>query len=391
MDYVPRVISGKFELYLKTFPAVLVLGPRQCGKSTFVKNELPESTHFDLERPADFQLISADPELLFTEHPEQVCIDESQRYPELFPVLRYMIDKKRTNGRFVLLGSAGPLLLEKVYETLAGRIGILELTPFTVKELAGRIPWLQRWWWGGLPPVYNLRREDRRTAWLESYIARLLERELPQMGVRVPAARLYKLWSMLTHVHGQLLNVSMLAKSLGLSTTTINNYLDILEGAMMITRLQPFFANIRKRLVKRPKLYIRDTGILHQLAGLLEERELETWIGRGNSFEGLVLEELMSAAGLTLKSPKFYFWRTQAGAEVDLLIQEGERIYPIEIKHGITVNQYDTAGLRQCMKDLKLDRGFIITRSESVVSLGKGIYILPWQEIAPGKTYPWTI
>jgi len=390
MDYVPRRILSKFKLFLDTFPAVMIVGPRQCGKSTFVRREIPTYRHLDLERPADFSLITADPELFFDEHPRQVCIDEAQRYPQLFPVLRHVIDRQRTNGSFVLLGSAGGSLLNTVSESLTGRVGILELTGFTSQELRGIVPWQERWWLGGLPPLFGLTSAQQRAAWIESYTSTLLERDLPLLGVRVPSPRLRRLWTMLTHLQGELLNVSALAQSLELSTTAVYHYLDILEGAFMITRLPPYFANVGKRLVKSPKVFIRDTGILHRLAGLRAPGDLESWINRGRSFEGLVVEELMAAARLELDAPQFFFWRTQAGAEVDLLIQQGGRITPVEIKLGTVVSHYDTAGLRQCMKDLSLPTGFIITRSQEVRAIGGGITIIPWEAVARGEIYPWS-
>ena len=389
MEYIPRLLTHRLKEYLGTFPAVMIWGPRQCGKSTFVAQELSYFEHFDLERPADYNLIASDPEMFFTDHTENVCIDEAQRFPELFPVLRHIIDKRRKNGRFVLLGSSGPLLLRNISETLAGRIGILELTSFTLLEISSRFSSSSRWWQGGLPPLYELESDRQRTAWLDSYIQTVLERELPLLGVRVPSARLYRFWSMLTSVHGQLLNVSTLAKSLELSPTAINNYLDILEGALLIRRLQPFFANLRKRLVKSPKIYIRDSGLLHRLAGLSDAASLEKWAHRGNSFEGLVIEELITAATLDFNAPRFYFYRTQAGAEVDLLIQNGQDIWPIEVKLGIDVSQYDTAGLRSCMQDLEIEHGFIVTRGENGRELGRGIRSLSWERICLGESYPW--
>lgn len=391
MEYIPRAITAKLRLYLKTFPVVLLTGPRQCGKSTLVRNQIPAYLHLDLERPADFSILSYDPELFFSDHPFHVCIDEAQRYPQLFPVLRHIIDRDRKPGRFVLLGSAGPLLLNTASESLAGRIGILELTAFMNRELKSIAPWQERWWIGGLPPLYDLDSTEQRAAWLESYVATLLERDLPQLGVRVPASRLRRLWTMLTHLQGGLLNVSAMAESLEISDPAVGRYLDLLEGAFMITRLPPYFANIRKRLVKRPKVYIRDSGILHRLAGLRAPSELENWVHRGRSFEGLVVEELMAAARLELDAPQFFFWRTQAGAEVDLLIKEGNRLIPVEIKLGTVIGPYDTAGLRQCMKDLGLPKGFIISRAAEARSLGGGISVLPWETIARGENYPWVV
>ena len=182
----------------------------------------------------------------------------------------------------------------------------------------------------------------------------------------------------------------MLSRSLEVSTTAAANYLDILEGALLIRRLQPFHANIRKRLVKSPKLYIRDSGILHRLAGLTDEASLEIWPHRGASFEGLVVEELIAAAANQLPGPAFYFYRTQAGAEVDLIIRDGLRMWPVEVKLGIEIRHYDTAGLRRCMEDLGMERGFIVTRAEETRSLGRGVYTLPLERLAAGAVYPWT-
>ena len=387
--YVPRALENRLRLYLQTFPVVLIVGPRQCGKSTFVHHELPDHRQFDLERPADYDLISGDVELFFMEHPGPLWIDEAQRLPELFPALRYVVDRKRVPGRIVLTGSAGPSLLRTAAESLAGRLGVLELAPFGTAELAGRIPWPERWWWGGMPPLYEFHTAAQRRAWIGDYLTTILERDLPQMGVRVPAPRLRALWTMLTHVSGGLLNVANIASSLQMAAGTINHYLDILEGALVVTRLAPYFANIGKRLAKRPKLYVRDTGILHYLAGLRRRDEFAHWPGRGPSFEALVVEELTARAAATLDHPAFYYWRTLAGAEVDLLVVDGSRIYPVEVKHSATIGRHAVAGLRQMMADLQLDRGYVISRSTRSGELGGGIQLLPWDAIAAGEALPW--
>jgi len=194
---------------------------------------------------------------------------------------------------------------------------------------------------------------------------------------------------MVTHLNGRLLNVTELAHSMELSTTAVGHYLDVLEGALMIVRLQPFFANLGKRLVKRPKLYVQDSGILHWLAGLRRTEDLDTWVGRGASFESLVVGELITRARNELAEPRFSFFRTHAGAEVDLLIEDGQRIIPVEIKHGAGVGPHDTAGLRSCMSDLGLSRGIIVTRGESRRAIGHGIESVPWDSIANGNVSLW--
>ena len=371
---------------LRTFPGVLILGPRQCGKTTLVRQSLPEFEHFDLERPEHLGQIAADPSAFFELHPERLVIDEAQRLPELFSVLRPVLDARKSKGRIVLTGSASPDLVRGVSESLAGRVGVVQLTPFLEQELAGTRHSKLREFYGGFPPLITLRSNDQKRLWIESYIQLFLERDLPAMGLRLPAARMRLLWTMLTHVHGNILNMSDLSRSLGISVPTVQANLDVLEHTFMIRRLPPFFANIQKRLTKSPKLYIRDTGLLHYLAGLRGPEALETWDRRGASFEGLVIEELIARAQIEDPGARAYFWGTHGGGKTDLLLESRGAITPIEIKRSRAVDVRELNPLRRCLADLGLKRGFVIYRGTKRLRLTADVDAVPWDEVRAGAS-----
>ncbi len=384
MKLIPRRAAARLDALLSGFPCVLVHGPRQCGKSTLVRHALSGWRWLDLERERDRSVLSRDIEGFFQANPRHVVLDEASTLPQLFTALRPILDEDLRPGRFVLLGSASPSILRKVSESLAGRIGILELTPFRCVELAGGPHASDRWFWGGFPPVHRQRSRAARADWLESYLTTFVQRDVPGFGYDFPPERLRRLLTMLTHVHGSLLNLSDLARSLGVTAKTVAGYLDVLEGAFLIRRLPPHFANVRKRLTRSPKLYLRDTGLLHHLANLESPEELDTWPRLGQSFEGLVIEEVAILASERIGQPYLAFWRTQAGAEVDLLLGQGQRLVPIEIKAASHLGQYDLAGLRNCMKDLALQKGYIVYRGDEFFALGRDIEVVPWNAVASG-------
>lgn len=382
---IARIAAAGLRRLLTTFPAVLVIGPRQCGKTTLVKTSLSTWQHFDLERPRDHALLAADLEGFLAAHPKRLVIDEAQRLPSLFPALRHALDQGAGNGRVVLLGSASPSLLRGVSESLAGRVGILELTPFLGRELTGTRTAQARWFWGGFPRVHAQRAARARGDWLDGWITAVLERDLPNLGIHLPAARLRLLLQMLTNVHGNLQNASDLARSLGVSPPTAIHDLDILEGAFFIRRLPPFFANVQKRLTKSPKVYLRDSGVLHLLAGLRRPGDLTTWARRGASFEGLVVEEIAALAAERIVRPGVHFWRSAAGAEVDLLISDGKRLVPIEIKLGAAADGHALRGLRSCMSDLGLGKGYVVTGGEQRAQAGPDVELVPFHDVLSGR------
>ena len=367
---------------LRAFPAVLLCGSRQCGKTTLARRAMRGWRLLDLERRTDASLVATDPDAFLAANPRRIVFDEAQAVPALFPALRSAIDSGRGKGRYLLLGSVTPRLVRAVGESLAGRVGILELTPFLCSELPPRLD--DRWFWGGYPSVHAARANDR-IDWFDAYIATFVERDLSMIGLRLSPQRLHALLQMLAHVHGNLLNHADLARSLGASVPTIQNDVDVLEGGFLVRRLPPHFANVQKRLTKSPKLYVRDTGLLHFLAGLRTPKDLEHWPGRGRSFEGLVVEELIQQLTLRSRSPYFAFWRTHAGAEVDLLFDVGHGLVPVEIKLG-PVDRHGVEGLRHCMGDLRLPRGYVVSASvDEAWDMGHGIHVLPWRRLARGE------
>ncbi len=366
---------------LRRFPVVTVLGPRQCGKTTFIRQALPDWTYLDLERPSDAAPLAADPEARFTQLGGRVILDEAQRLPAIFPVLRGIVDRERgRRGRFVLLGSASPTLVRHISESLAGRTAFLDLPPFRWDEVAARRPptALSELWFRGGFPVAFLERDDRaRHDWLEGYTRTFIERDLAALGIDVSASQMRRLWTMLAHVNGGVWNASQLAASLGVSYHTVNRYVDILEQTFLVRKLPPYFANIGKRLVKSPKVYFRDTGLLHYFLGIPTPQALDTHPGRGPSWEAFVIDQLVAAFQRGLPGSQAFFWRTAQGDEVDLLVEAGGRQIPFDIQLHSAPGSEDARGLLRCIKDLALRRGYLVYPGREPYSLGPGVTALP--------------
>ncbi|MBI1908853.1 MAG: ATP-binding protein [Deltaproteobacteria bacterium] len=380
MSLTPRLFTSPLQRLLREFPIVCLLGPRQCGKTTFVKEQFPEWAYFDLEKPSHRTAVESDPEGFMNRHPHQIIFDEAQQFPPLFPLLRSFVDEhKGKTSKILLLGSASPNLIRNVSESLAGRVGFLDMTPFQMEEVEDEN---RLWLCGGFPTPYLAKTTAQRFDWFEGYTRTFIERDLKLYGIEVRPVMMRRLWTMLAHVHGGILNASELGNALGMNYHTINHYIDILEQTFLIRRLSPYFVNIGKRLVKSPKIYLRDTGLLHYFLHLNTKEEILVSPKCGASWEGFVMEQLMDAIRIKKPDTEFYFWQTATKQEVDLLIKEGEKIIPIEIKRHTAPKKEDVGGLFFCMKDLKLKKGFIVRpEGESRYSLGEGVEVLSLVEI----------
>lgn len=330
-------------------------------------------------------MFSQDPEGALQQLKGPVILDEAQQVPALFPVLRSYLDTRRQrNGQCVILGSASPQLIKEISESLAGRTTFLEITPFHWHELAGTrksytLP--LHWFRGGFPGAFLRSSHAVRVDWFDAYTRTFLERDLTALGIEVSPPQMRRLWTMLAHCHGTLWNASQLAASLGVSYHTVNRYTDILEQTFLIRKLQPYFANVGKRVVKSPKIYFRDTGLLHYFLGLQVPGQLATSPARGASWEGFIIEQLIAAFSLWVPGAQAFFWRTAAGAEVDLLIAQGRRLIPCEVKLHSAPSRTDLSGLLACMRDLQLTRGYVFYPGQRDYSLGQGVTVLAAERI----------
>lgn len=375
-----RRLYSNIEHALGQFPAVALLGPRQAGKTTLARMVAARrdgSLYLDLERPSDLAKL-ADTELFLSRHADHlVVLDEIQRRPELFTVLRALIDDDRRPGRFLLLGSASPKLLQQASESLAGRISFNELAPFDLSEIQPTFAELHKFWLrGGYPLSWLAETDDASLAWRESFIVTHLERDIPAFGIRVPGTTLRRFWQMLAHLHGQMWNASRLASSFGVSAPTVQHYMEILEATYMVRRLPPLQANLNKRLVKSPKIYLRDSGLLHALLGL---RSLDDLAGHpvvGASWEGWVLEQI---AQLLPPPWLLSFYRTAAGAEIDIIAERGARKIGFEIKFSSAPTL--SKGIWSALSDLELERAYVIAPVEAGYPLAKNVDVIPAVEL----------
>ncbi len=359
---------------LKRSRVVGLLGPRQCGKTTLARQFVPADSLncFDLEDPRSLARLG-EPDTALRSLKGLVVIDEIQRRPDLFPLLRVLADRKPLPARFLILGSASPNLLKQSSETLAGRLETIPLEGFRLADL-GASAQTRHWLRGGFPLSFTARTETASQEWRRQFLQTFLERDLPQLGVTIPAVTLRRFWNMIAHYHGQIWNAAELARALAINEATVRRYLDLMTGVFMIRQLPPWFENLGKRQVKSPKVYIRDSGLLHALLGIGSRRDLENHPKVGASWEGYAVEEILKA----LRPDEAYYWATHQGAEIDLMLfKHGRRI-------GVECKRMDaptlTPSMHIALTDLKLDELHIVYPGESRYRLADKVDAVPLAE-----------
>lgn len=378
---IPRLLSSSLRDRLAYYPGAVLLGPRQVGKTTLARHlaeAYPGALLLDLERSADRARL-ARPDLFFANNREHlVVLDEVQNAPDIFSALRPEIDQDRRPGRFLLLGSASGKLLRQSSESLAGRVAYLELTPLLAAELPDDAHTQQQLLLrGGFPLSYGAPSDELSFIWRDDFTRTFLERDLPQLGVTIPAETLRRFWRMLAHLHGQLFNASQIGQSLGgVAHTTVARYLDLLVQAMMVRRLEPLHANLGKRLVKSPKVYVRDSGVLHLLLNIQTLNDLHGHPIAGASWEGFVVEQVFAHAPI---GADITFYRTAAGAELDMVVTVGDRHYAFEAK--FSSSPKPTRGFWQALKDLEVERAWVVAPVEAEYTLEERVDVVPVQRL----------
>ncbi len=364
---------------LKRSRVVALLGPRQSGKTTLARQFVPADSlnYFDLEDPQSLARLS-EPDTALRPLKRLVVIDEIQRRPDLFPLLRVLADRKPLPARFLILGSAAPDLLKHSSETLAGRIETISLEGFRLADV-GAAAQARHWGRGGFPLAYTARTEADSLAWRRQFLQTFLERDIPQLGITIPAVALRRFWNMVAHYHGQIWNAAELARALAVNESTVRRYLDLMTGVFMVRQLPPWFENLGKRQVKAPKVYVRDTGLLHALLGIASQRDLELHPKVGASWEGYAVEEILKA----LQPDDAYYWATHQGAELDLLLFKRGRRIGIECKRADAPTL--TPSMRIALADLKLDELRVVYPGKKRYPLAKQVEVVPLAELVNAK------
>lgn len=360
-------------------PIVAILGPRQCGKTTLARqfaDQWPKDvTFFDLENPRDLRRLE-EPLLALENQEGLIVLDEIQRTPDLFPVLRVLADRPNKKTKFLILGSASRDLMRQSSESLAGRISYLEIGGFTL-DLVGTAKKEKLWIRGAFPRSFLASSEAASYQWRQDFIATFLERDIPQLGFNIPSKSLGRFWKMLAHYHGRIFNASEIGKSLAVSDHTAQRYLDLLSGTFMVRQLRPWNYNTKKRIIKTPKIYFRDTGILHALFDLPEKKDVLSHPKLGASWEGFALEETIQA--IRLKENEIFFWGVHASAEIDLVFQKNGRLYGIEFKYAQAPGF--TSSMRMASEELALKHLWVIYPGSEAYALNKNVTVIPLTEL----------
>lgn len=366
----------KIRTALQRSRGVALLGPRQCGKTTLAREfvDVNSPNYFDLEDPAALASLK-NPKTALSSLKGTIVIDEIQRQPGLFPILRVLLDRRPLPAKFLILGSASPDLIKQSSESLAGRLEMVQMDGFDLSELHVKDA-TRLWVRGGFPLSFLAQTDPDSFSWRKNFIQSFLERDLRQQEIHIPAVALHRFWTMIAHSHGNIWNAAPIASSLGISQPTVRKYLDILTGLFMVRQIQPWYANIKKRQVKSPKIYIRDTGILHALLGIKTEADILRHPTSGASWEGYVIEEVIRA----IEPDDAYYWATHNQAEIDLVLFKEGRPCGVEVKRSDAVVM--TSSLRIALEDLKLERIVIIYPGDKKYSLHPKIDVLPFQNLS---------
>jgi hypothetical protein len=376
---IERRIKTELLALLEIFPVVAIVGARQVGKTTLAKTlqaELPkESIYLDLESPQDANKLRDPEHYLGLQQDKTVILDEVQRMPELFNVLRSLIDRQRVPGRFIVLGSASPDLLRQSSETLAGRIAYLEMHPIDFTELTVK-DFRLHWLFGGFPMVVTAQSQEAKEAWIDNFIKTYVERDLARLGLNIESVRLQKLLLLLAGINGVQLNKSMIASSLQISVPTVSRYIDFLEGSFLLRSLQPYDTNLRKRVSRTPKIYFRDTGVLHGILGISSMNDLFGYERVGSSWESYVLQQLLVVLP---KRTTGYYFQTQSGAEVDLVVVKGNKpIACFEMKMSTAPDL--RRGNREAMELMGTDHNYIVAPVDAGYPIAANIWVVSLSE-----------
>ncbi|HDQ40536.1 MAG TPA: ATP-binding protein [Desulfonatronum sp.] len=383
MSFIPRPrYLAQLESAVRRSPVTAILGPRQCGKTTLARlfSSGRKTTFFDLESQPDVQRLQ-NPELVLGSAQGLVVLDEIQVMPELFKVLRVLADRRESGSRFLILGSASPDIVKNASESLAGRVEFIHLSGFDLSE-TGTAAWEQRWVRGGFPKSYLAASDEDGMAWREGFVRTFLERDIPQLGILIPATAMRRFWTMLAHYHSQTWNGAELGRSMGLTSKTVRSYLDILSGTFMVRQLQPWFENLGKRQVKAPKIYLRDSGLFHALLGIPHLHGLLGNPKVGASWEGFVIEQVIQL----IQPAEAFFWATHQGAEIDLLFMHEGRRFGVECKFSEAPTP--TKSLRIAMEDLELDHAWIICPGPHTYPVDEKITVLSIKDVINEMRFP---